>query len=147
MDKLDKFLENELSLSNGFLSEEYSHNNSPSQKVILIFGDNKLTRRVKAYCNSQEYIFEEITEINQINSDYKYACLLALSNNDVDNLTISSIILKVYCISCIIALCNNQSNLKIYNEFNFEKVLFNGEIDGLYDIAKEFIQNAIKNKV
>lgn len=147
MDKIDKFLENDSFLSNDYVPQEYSDVNSSRQKVILIFGDNELTRRIKAYCNLQEFFFEEITEINQIKTDYQYACLLALSNSDVDNLTISSIAVKVYCISRIITLCNNQNNLKIYSEFNFEKILFNREIDEIYDIAKEFIQNATKNKI
>jgi hypothetical protein len=45
-------------------------------------------------------------------------------------------------------LCNNQNNLRMYSEFNFEKVLlYHDEMDELFNIVKEFVQNVVKNEV
>jgi hypothetical protein len=148
MDRIDKYLAGNVSSSNQYLSSEDINNKVSKRKVILIYGDNELTRLIKVYCNSQKYIYEFITEFNNIDTANQYSCLLALSNNDADNLMIASVGLKVYSISHIIALCNSQNNLKLYNEFNFDKVLlFNNEMDELFNIVKGFVQNAIKNEV
>lgn len=148
MDKIDKYLAGNVISSNQYLSEEDINNKVSKRKVILIYGDNKLTNLIKAYCNSEKNIYEGITEFNNISTGNQYSCLLALSNNDADNLMIASVGLKVYSISHIITLCNSQNNLKLYNEFNFDKVLlFNSEMDELFNIVKGFVQNAIKNEV
>jgi hypothetical protein len=148
MDKIDKFIENNVLTSNNYLSDEYADNKEVKQKVILIYGDNELTKLIEDYCNSQKYIYEAITDINYISTDYKYICLLALSYIDVDNLMISSIGLKVYSISQVITLCNSQSNLKIYNEFNFDKVLLHGdETDKLFNDIKGWLQDEVKDQI
>jgi Trk K+ transport system NAD-binding subunit len=68
--------------------------------------------------------------------------------DDEDNLMIASVGLKVYDIPHIIALCNSQNNLKLYKEFNFDKVLLNNnEMDELFNTVKGFVQNAVKNEV
>jgi Trk K+ transport system NAD-binding subunit len=148
MDKIDKFIVNNVSPPNEYLSYEDTNNKESNQKVILIYGDNELTKLIKAYLNSEIYIYEAITEFNNISSDNKYSCILALSYNDVDNMMIGSVGLKVYGISHIIALCNSQNNLKLYNEFNFDKVLlYDAEMDKLFNIVKGFVKNAIENEV
>lgn len=148
MDKIDKYLVNNVFPSKEYLSDDHINNRELKQKVILIYGDNELTKLIKAYCNSREYIYEAITEFNNISTGNKYNCLLALSYNDVENLMISSVGLKVYGISHIIALCNSQNNLKLYSEFNFERVLlYNNEMDALFNIVKGFMQNVVKNEV
>lgn len=148
MDRIDKVLVNNVLSSNEYLSGDKTGNCGSKKKVILICGENELTKQIKAYCDSQEYIYEAITEFNNISAANKYICLLALSYNDADNLMIASVGLKVYSISNIIALCNSQNNLKLYNEFNFDKVLlYNEEMDKLFNIAKGFVQNAVKTEV
>jgi hypothetical protein len=148
MDKIDKALVSNVFSSNQYLSNGNTYDNESKQKVILIYGDNELARWVKSYCNSEKYIYEVIAEFNNISNGHEYSCLLALSYNDVDNLMISSVGLKVYSISHIIALCNNQNNLRMYNEFNFEKVLlYHNEMDELCNIVKGIVQNVVKNEV
>ena len=148
MDKIDKFLVSNTSVSNEYLSDKNTEIKEYKKKAILIYGDNELTNLAAAYCNSQAYIYETITEINHISNDYSYLCLLALSYNDVDNLMLGSVGLKIYGISHIISLCNSQSNLKLYNEFNFDKVLlYDNEVSNLFNIVKGFMQNAIKDEV
>lgn len=74
--------------------------------------------------------------------------MFALSYNDVDNLMISSIAFKVYSIPSVVALCNSQSHLKIYNEFRFDEVLlYNDNIDRLFNAIKGWIEDAVKDKV
>jgi hypothetical protein len=148
MDKIDKALVSNVFSPNVYLSDEHTYDSESKQKVILIYGDNELAKWVKAYCNSEKYIYEVVSEFNNICNGHDYSCLLALSYNDVDNLMIASIGLKVYSISHIIALCNNQNNLRMYSEFNFEKVLlYHDEMDELFNIVKEFVQNVVKNEV
>jgi hypothetical protein len=149
MDKVDTFLVNNNSYpSNECLSDKYPATKETKPKVILIYGDNELAKLVKAYCNSENHIYEAITDFNDIGAEKKYLSLLALSYKDVDNLMMASVGLKIYGISHVIALCNSQNNLKLYNEFNFDKViLYKNEMDGLFNIVKEFVQNAIENEV
>ena len=148
MDKIDKYLVSNAIPSNEYFSSLYIDNTEFKQKVILIYGFNEFTKLVIAYCNSKKYIYETITEFNDIDNGNKYSCLLALSNNDVDNLMIASVGRKVYGISHIITLCNSQNNLRMYNEFNFEKVLlYDDKMDDHLNIVKGFVQNAVKNEV
>lgn len=148
MNELDKFLVNNISSSNEYLSDGHTEIEEDKKKVVLIYGDNELTKLVAAYCNSQIYIYQTITEINHISSNYKYRCLLALSFNDIENLMLASVGLKVYGISPIIALCNSQNNLKLYNELNIDNVVLNNdEIGELFNVVKGLVQNAIKNEI
>ncbi|MCC5911726.1 MAG: hypothetical protein JJT76_14975 [Clostridiaceae bacterium] len=147
MDRVDRFVEKYEQYANENLSDEYNDSGKMEEKVILIYGDSELTNRVKAYCRSQKYIYEDIADISNINTKLNYKCLFALSYNDVDNLMISSVAFKIYSIPSIIALCNNQSHLKIYNEFNFDEVLlYNDKIDRLLNSLKGWVEDAVKDK-
>jgi len=144
MDKIDVFIENNFLLTKDNINEKSVGHREYDRSIILIYGHNELTNKVEGYCNTQKYMCEKITDINQINKNNRYGCLLALSNNDADNLMISSVGLKIYCISHVATLCNNKSNLKIYKEFNFDKIILgNNEIDEYFSILKKYIQNTV----
>lgn len=147
MDKIDKFTENNiLPLNEGTYYERLPSDDSQDD-FILIYGDNALTDQVKSYCDAQNYQYKTIIDIHFFCTSYKYNCLLVLSYSDVDNLITSSVGIKVYSISHVIALCNVQNNLKIYNDFYFDKViLYQKEIDILLSSIKESLQNAVKKK-
>ncbi|MCR1898477.1 hypothetical protein NSA47_05665 [Irregularibacter muris] len=148
MDRIDKFIESNFLIPDEYHPYQYLSDNEDKEIVILIYGDNALSKHVKNYCDSQKYLYENIIDIHYISKDYRYMYLLALSLNDVDNLMVSSIGLKVYGIPHIIILCNNKNNLKIYREFNFDKVLlYTDEIDKLLNIMKETIENAVKKEI
>ncbi|ABR49440.1 hypothetical protein Amet_3311 [Alkaliphilus metalliredigens QYMF] len=147
MDQVDTFVESHAQYANENLSDEYTNSREMKEKVILIYGDNELSNRVKAYCDLQNEMWEFITDINDINTESNYKCLLALSYNDVDNLMISSVAFKIYSIPSVIVLCNNQSHLKIYNEFNFDEVLlYSDNIDRLFSAIKGWVEDAVKDQ-
>lgn len=147
MSNIDRFLDKNVQTVEDYFMDEGIIDNQEEHKSILIFGDNKITSLIKDYCDSQNYVFRVIEDINNIDKRYKYLSLFALSNNDADNLMLSSIGLKVYSIPHIITLCNSRDNLKIYNEFNFEKVImYDDEIDKIYNDVKGLIENVTKNQ-
>ena len=146
MNQVDKFVESYAEYEKCFY--EGADNKEIKEKVVLIYGNNELTKLVESYCHSQKYICESITDINCISTVSNYRCLFALSYDDVDNLMISSVAFKVYSIPSVIALCNNQSNLKIYNEFRFDEVLlYNDNITVLFNTIKGWLEDAAKDKV
>ena len=147
MDKIDKFTENNMLPLNEDTYSEHLSSDDSQDDFILIYGDNALTDQVKAYCDTQHYQYKTITDIHFFCTTYKYNCLLVLSYSDVDNLITSSVAIKVYSISRVIALCNIQNNFKIYNDFHFDKViLYQKEIDILFSSVKESLQNAVKQE-
>ncbi|SES63690.1 hypothetical protein SAMN05660297_00026 [Natronincola peptidivorans] len=147
MDKVDKFIENNIQHSNEYHNDEYTDPSLRKQKVLLIYGNNTLTNLVKKYCDSQKYMYESITDIHSIDTQAGYIYLFALSNKDADNLMVGSIGFKIYSIPNVISLCNNQKYLKIYNEFSFIKALpYNHDIDKLFNAIKGVIEDAVNDK-
>ena len=147
IDNIDKFIENKIDAPYENISYKKINDKGPEQNIILIYGKNELTKRVENYCESKKYIYESMKEINPINTDYRYICLFALSDNDTDNLTISSIAAKIYSIPNITALCNSQGNLKMYKEFSINNVLlYDGGIDKVFSIIKGLVEDAIKTE-
>lgn len=145
MSTIDKCIDNNVQQTKGYFFDEGIYDIEAIQKKILIFGDNKITHLISDYCEDQDYLYEVIEDINNIHNDCRYISLFALSNNDSDNLIIGSIGLKVYSIPYIITLCNSWENLKIYNEFNFDKViLYDDNIDDIYNVIKELVEIAVK---
>lgn len=141
MDNLDLFLENNFLSINEPRLDDIDHE-SYNKSVILIYGSNDLVDLVKSYCNSKNYLYEVINELNEISKEQRYSCLLALSNKDVENLVIGSIGLKIYSIPHIITICNSQVNLKFFEEFNFSEVLlYTDETNKLFKILKGSIQS------
>lgn len=115
---------------------------------ILIFGENELTHLIKEFCDYKSYSYKDIVDINNLNYNYKYLSLFALSDNDTDNLIISSIGNKVCAIPFTIAICNSIDNLKVYNQFNLEKVLlYDGQIDRMYSVVREMVEDVIKSQI
>lgn len=148
MDNIDKFIYKNIQTTEESFVKEVIVSNEKEFKNILIYGDNKIATIIKDYCKEQNYHFNVIKDINDIDKKNKYLSLLALSNSDTDNLIISSIGLKVYSIPHIITLCNNRDNLKVYSEFNFEKVImYDDAINLVYEDVKGVMENAIKNQV
>lgn len=147
MSNIDRFLDKNIQTTEDYFMDEGIIDKEEEQKNILIFGDNKISTLIKDYCEAQNYVFKVIADIDNIDKRYKYLSLFALSNNDADNLMLSSIGHKVYSIPHIITLCNSRDNLKVYNEFNFEKVImYDDEIDVIYNEVKGLMDNATKNK-
>ena len=145
MVNIDKFIDKSVQPTKNYILDKDGLSDDAGQRSILIFGNNKITTVVKNYCKAHNYLFSIIEDINNIDKKYKYLTLFALSNNDADNLIISSVGLKVYSIPHIITICNSQENLRIYNEFNFDKViLYDEDIEKTYNVIKELVDNAIK---
>lgn len=143
MDRIDKFIAyNNLSLNEDFSNEEKE--STEDEYVILIYGENDLVKGIKDYCDSKKYTYQSISDISNIKSNYKYSCLLALSNNDADNLMVGRVGLKLYSIPKIVGLCNREDNLKIYKEFNFNRALLqNSGIDKVFINIKELLEKEI----
>ncbi|GEM_PF-3274031 len=145
MDHIDQFIQNNVGISNKNLCHEKVKDREEKNR-ILIYGKNELTELVEDYCNSQRYEYQQITDVCYIDPETKYRCLLALSYNDADNLTVSSIGFKIYSISNVTALCNNQENLKMYKEFSVHNVLLYDDIDKVFGMIKGLVEDGNKNK-
>lgn len=111
---------------------------STSRKNLLLFGNNELVKSVIKYCSDKNIGLKFIEYYNELDFGYEYSLLLALSNNDVDNLMISAIGKKVCSIPHIVSLCNNNENLKIYDDFDMEKVItLDNDISYIFNLIKE----------
>lgn len=147
MDRIDRFLKYNNSSNYDNIPHGLIDFDDEDEK-ILIFGDNELSHLIKEFCDDKSYSYKDIVDINNLNYNYKYLSLFALSDNDTDNLIISSIGNKVCAIPYTIAICNSIDNLKVYNQFNLEKVLLRDEqIDRMYSVVREMVEDVIKSKI
>lgn len=147
MDRIDRFLKNNNNSVYDNISQGLIDFDDEEGK-ILIFGDNELTNLIKEFCDAKSYSYKDIVDINNLNYNYKYLSLFALSDNDTDNLLISSIANKVCSIPYTIAICNSRDNLKVYSQFHLEKVLlYDEQVDKMYNFVREMMENVIKSQI
>ncbi|MGB4311371.1 MAG: hypothetical protein ACOX0L_08015 [Natronincolaceae bacterium] len=140
MNKIDIFIEKDV-INTG---TDYVDKKSTGGKSLLLFGNNELAKSVVKYCNDKDIELKFIEYYNELDFGYEYSLLLALSNNDVDNLMISAIGKKVCSIPHIVSLCNNNENLKIYDGFDMEKVItLDNDIGYMFNLIKEVVDSEI----
>ena len=140
MNKIDIFIEKDVVGT----TADCIGKKSISKKNLLLFGNNELAKAVVKYCTDRGIEFRFIEYYNELDFGYEYSLLLALSNNDVDNLMISAIGKKVCSIPHIVSLCNNNENLKIYDSLDMEKVItLDNDIGYMFNLIKEVVDSEI----
>ncbi|PHV70491.1 hypothetical protein CS063_10405 [Sporanaerobium hydrogeniformans] len=132
MDKLDRFM-----MRGGFVEEKIS----PVQ--ILLFGEGRLVYQIENYLKEKEMTYELITEITAVEKCKNCGYLLALSEDDVENLMICSLAKKRWEFRKSLALCNDSANQSIFRQYGvkvLERQTLSFELQ--VSILKEIIKNA-----
>ncbi len=102
--ELDRFLENK-----GFACEP-----AADVPTAVVLGTSELARHVAGKLEKGKINVVAISEPLIFKQQQRIEYLFALSDDDVDNITICKIVKKVYGTDKIISLCNNQRNLNMY---------------------------------
>lgn len=146
MDRIDRFLSNNVM---DVKKDNYINDNgiweSSLSEYILIFGDNELSSFIKNLCTENSIQYKSITKVNELDYRYKYSLLFALSDTDIDNLLISSVCTNICTVPFIVSLCNDRENIKVFKEYNLEKVIMKGDdINYSLNILKGMVNCATK---
>ena len=111
MNKIDIFLDKNNNSSELDYFNEILLDDEKQEKEILLFGDNNLTKSIGMYCRDKNIIPVFLTNHTELNFNRKYSLLLAISDNDTDNLTVSTIGRDICSIPHIASLCNKDETL------------------------------------
>lgn len=143
MKKIDLFLEK---LNSGTQDIDEMNDNKV-QITILIFGNNDLTKSIAQYCCDKNIEFKYLEHYNELDFNCQYSLLLALSYNDIDNLTISAVGKKICYVAHTVSLCNDRENLRMYNDFGMYKIItLDRDISYTFNLIKELVDNETKEQ-
>ncbi|MGD9568271.1 MAG: hypothetical protein AB7V48_08085 [Sedimentibacter sp.] len=87
-----------------------------SLKEALILGDDATCRKISDLLKKHNISTDILNDIDDIDKSYPYKYILALFNDDLENLTACSIAANIMEVDNIIAICNKQYNQKIFDE-------------------------------
>lgn len=85
-------------------------------KEALILGDDEVCRKISDLLNKYNIASDIINDIDDIDKAYPYKYVLAVFNDDLENLTVCTIAVNVMGINNTLAICNKKYNQKIYDE-------------------------------
>lgn len=111
IDKIYKIVE--YPVDNIYDTNQKIYNNT---REVLIYGEEAKSKEICDLLATHNITSETLIDIEKLDKSYPYKYLLAVYNEDLDNLVACSIAAKIMGITKIIALCNNQYNNKIYEE-------------------------------
>lgn len=87
-----------------------------SFKEALILGDGTVGRKLSDSLKLQNISSDIMLTIDDIDKSYPYKYILAVFDDDLENLTACTIAINMMGINNIVAICNKQYNQKIYEE-------------------------------
>jgi hypothetical protein len=87
-------------------------------KNVLIYGDKAISIEIADILIRQHMTSDILTDFDNLDKSCKYNYMLAINNDDLENLTACSIASKLMDIEKIVAICNKYYNKKIYEENN-----------------------------
>lgn len=87
-----------------------------SLREALILGDGEICRNISDLLNRQNIASDILNDIDEIDKSYPYKYVLAVFNDDLENLTVCSIAINMMGINNTLAICNKKYNQKIYDE-------------------------------
>lgn len=146
MSRIDKFiLNNIIDIKANNYVDDIEITESSLSEYILIFGDNELANFLKNLCIENGIKYKGIAKVNELNHKYRYSILFALSDFDIDNILISSICTKICTVPHIVSLCNDRENIKVFNEYNLERVIVkDDDINYSLNVLKGMMNYATK---
>ncbi len=110
MDKLDGFIS-----SGGFVQENLSDDSSKNNSNIVVYnGGNSLGPNL-FFPGAEKLIIDYITDVSEIRNMSKLEYVLALSDNDFENLVLSSIAKSQNDKIQIGAVCNDIKNKRLFH--------------------------------
>lgn len=87
-----------------------------SFKQALILGNDTIGTKISDLLIKQNISSDILLDIDDIDKSYPYKYLLAVFNDDLENLTACTIAINIMGINNVIAICNKQYNQKIYDD-------------------------------
>lgn len=87
-----------------------------SFKEALILGDGTVGRKLSDSLKLQNISSDIMLTIDDIDKSYPYKYILAVFDDDLENLTACTIAINMMGINNVVAICNKQYNQKIYEE-------------------------------
>lgn len=111
-----------------------------NKPCYLLAGSHPLAFRVKDYLEAKELIYFQIQNTYDIPDNISFTSVIALSDNDIDNLILCSAAIKFYGIDTIITLCNQNKNKRLFEDYQIAQILINDyPEDLLFSKLKEYI--------
>lgn len=87
-----------------------------SLKDALIMGDNETCQKISNLLYKHNITTDILNDIDDIDKSYPYKYVLAVFDDDLENLTICTIAINIMGINNALAICNKIYNQKIYDE-------------------------------
>lgn len=114
MDKLDSFI------SKGGFVQESKTDDYPKKDnlIIIVYLGRNLSGSTLSFTEHEKLSIDYITDVSEIQDMSKLEYLLALSDNDYENLVISSIAKKRKDDIQIGAVCNELKNKRLFDMMN-----------------------------
>lgn len=145
MNKIDIFLDKNNDSSELDYFNEILLDDEKQEKEILLFGDNNLTKSIGRYCIDKNISLNFSKYYNELDFNRKYSLLLAISDNDTDNLTVSTIGRDICSIPHIASLCNKDENLKMYKDFGIDRIItLDNDLSYNINVLKELVDDENK---
>ncbi len=86
------------------------------EKDVLIYGNKAVCREISCLLMQKDLTSDIFNDIDKLDKSRNYSCMLAVNDDDLENLTACSIASKLMKIKIIFAICNKQYNKNIYEE-------------------------------
>lgn len=93
-----------------------TRNTDCSFKDVLIMGEDDICQKINCELKKLNIPSDILHDIDDIDKSYPYKYVVAAFNDDLENLTVSSIAVNMMGITNIVAICNKKYNQKIYDE-------------------------------
>ncbi|MDF2678400.1 MAG: hypothetical protein K0Q97_2752 [Bacillota bacterium] len=114
-----------------------------SSLEALILGDETIGIKISDLLIKQNISADILPNINDIDKSYPYKYVLALFNDDLENLTACTIAINIMGINNVIAICNKQYNQKIYDDNHIVTI---NSYASAFDIVSILLNNQKKRE-
>lgn len=114
-----------------------------SLREALVLGDDDTCQKIEDLLKTHNISSDIIKCIDDINKSHPYKYVLAVFNDDLENLTVCSIAVKIMGINNVVAICNKEYNQKIYDENN---ILTINRYASAFDIVSILLNNQNKRE-
>lgn len=103
-----------------FLVGSTNRDHKKTEKKVLIYGNNLISDKITARLTNEAISYEKVQDVAYIKKEAQYYCVVALSEEDLDNLMMCVMSEKVHNKLFSIALCNDYRNKLVFEKYKIK---------------------------
>lgn len=123
-----------------FIEINQSSTAQRNEEKVLIMGNKEVSKSIESYLDTNNIQYDTIYDNSMKKLSNCYKCLIILFNDDLDNLMACALSRKWYNIECVISVCNDFENERIFDEYGVMRISIN-------NIYNKQCLSAIKEKI